>query len=116
MKTCYNVSGVDKKELIEFEMTEDLEHLPDSQAIKSYFRCFGELSESVEPKSNKVLLGKVGQLFVDLTREQQEIYIAMGKGCIKRVRAIKDLVEFAYQLTVCFKQNDNEVNRWRKYY
>ncbi|XP_037047823.1 uncharacterized protein LOC119082398 [Bradysia coprophila] len=105
---CYERSGVDKKELIEFEMSEDMEHLPNSTAIKTYLRCFGELSESLEEKSNKLLLGKMSAYFAELTKEEQEIYLGMVKGCVKRAKPIRDLLEFPYNLTVCFKRNDNQ--------
>lgn len=105
---------MDRKELVEFEMTEDLEHLPNSRAIKIYFLCFGELMGALDRKSNKVLLGKVSEFFADLSREQQEIYVRMGRGCVKRVRPITDLLDFAYVGAVCFKQNDNEVDLERE--
>lgn len=101
---------MDKKELIELEMTEDLEHLPNSIALKSFIRCFAEETQQVEPKANKVLLGKFANLSVDLTREEQEIFLGMAKGCIKRARPIKDLLDYTYEIFICFKQNDNEVN------
>lgn len=101
---------MDRKELIEFEMSEDLEHLPDSRELKTYLRCFGELTDSVETKSNKLMLSKFADFFAELTREEQEKYIDMGRGCIKRARAVKDLLEFSYTLTVCFKRNNNQVN------
>lgn len=101
---------MDKKEVMEFEMTEDMDHLPDSQAFKVYIRCWGELTEGLDPKSNKVLLGKFSEYFADLTREQQEIYVRMGRGCVKRIKLIKDFLEYSYEALVCVKQNDNEVN------
>lgn len=91
-------------------MTEDLEHLPNSQAIKSYLRCYAEINEIVDTKSNKMLVGKFGELLIELTSEQKEIYLRMSKGCAKRLREVKDPLEFTYGLYVCFKQNDNEVN------
>lgn len=101
---------MDKKELIKFEMTEDLEHLPNSKALKTYLRCFGEMTEGVDTKSNKVLLGKFSEIVPDLTKEELEIYISMTKGCVKRARPIKDFLDFTYEISVCFKQNDNQVN------
>lgn len=100
---------MDRKELEEFEMTEDLEHLPDSHELKLYLRCGGELTDGLDTKSNKVLLGKFAEYFADLSREQQEIYVRMGRGCAKRIKNIKDRLDFFYEAVVCFKQNDNEV-------
>ncbi len=111
LNVCYNQSGVDQKELIEFEMTKDLEHLSNSHEIKVYFRCYAVLFETVDPKSNKILLGKISDFFVDLTREEQEIYVNMGKGCVKRAKTKPDLLDFTYELIVCAKQNDNEVKK-----
>lgn len=110
VKTCYNKSGADRKELIEFEMSDDWEHLPNSHALKLFLRCQAELVQGVEPKSNKILLSKFTDFFSELTHEQQELYLRMGRGCVKRVRGINDRLEFIYLLTVCIKQNDNEVN------
>lgn len=101
---------MDKKELMEFELTEDLEHLPNSQAIKLYLRCYGEEMEIVDRKSNKILFSKFADYFSELTHEDQAILVRMNRGCIKHVRDIKDLLEFTYTLTVCCKKNDNEVN------
>lgn len=99
------------KELIEFEMSDDFEHLPNSKAIKTYIRCFGEMSGSLETNSNKLLLGKFSAYFAELSREEQAIYLGMAKGCVKAARPVRDLLEFSYNLTVCFKKNDNEVNQ-----
>ncbi|KAJ6636008.1 hypothetical protein Bhyg_14595 [Pseudolycoriella hygida] len=107
-KRSFERCGTDKKELMEFEMSEDMEHLPNSTGIRCYFRTFGELSESVDVKSNKLKLGKFGEFFADLTREEQEIYVNMSKGCARRARHIEDPFEFTYQMTLCFKQNDNK--------
>ncbi len=90
-------------------MTKDLEHIPNSHEIKVFFRCAAVLSEAVDPKSNKILLGRFSDFFADLTREEQEIYLNMGKGCIKRAKTKPDLLDFTYELMVCAKQNDNEV-------
>lgn len=109
VSTCYERSGVDRKELIEFETTEDFEHLPNGTALKTYLRCYGELNGSLEAKSNKVLLGKISAFFAELEREDQEIYLKMAKGCVKAARPIVDLLEFSYNLTVCMKRNDNQV-------
>lgn len=107
--TCYERSGVDKKELMEFEMTDDLEHIPDSREIKLYIRCWNELSESVDLKANKMLLSKFGELLADFTKEEKEIFIGFGKGCIRRIKPITDPIEWSYALIVCYKQNDNKV-------
>lgn len=109
MKICYEKTGADKKELMEFELTEDLEHLPDSHTLKLYFRCFGEEIEGVERKSNKILLGRFADFFAELTQENQAILVGMNRGCMKRIKDIKDPLEFTYTLTVCMKKNDNEV-------
>nr|AWC08444.1 odorant-binding protein 33 [Bradysia odoriphaga] len=107
-KVCYEKSGVDKSELHKFEVTEDLQHIPNSHAIKVYLRCFAELSEAVAPDSNKVLLPKFMKYFDDLTPAEQLIYLNMGKGCLGRVSKITDLLEYSYKIAVCGKRNDNE--------
>lgn len=102
---------MDKKELIEMEMSEDLDHLPNSREIKLYLRCFAELIESVEKTSNKVTMDKVLDFFAELTKAEQEVFVRMAAGCLKRAKLIKDLLEFTYSLTVCFKHNDNKVKQ-----
>lgn len=117
VETCHNKSGVDKEEMAVFEVSDDFDHLPNSTALKTYIRCFLEGIEMVDRKSNKILLGKASELFVDLTREEQEIYLGMSKGCVKRLRPIKDPLEFGYLLDVCYKRNDNKVNsKYKKYF
>lgn len=95
---------------MEFETTDDLEHLPNSTALKTYMRCCHELAETVDTKSNKLLLTKIGNYFADLNKEEKEIYLAMSKGCAKRLKPITDRIEWSYAFYVCWKQNDNEVN------
>lgn len=111
LKVCYKKSGVDRNELIELEMTKNLDHLPNSHALKVFIRCAGELTEAVDPKSNRILLTKFSEYFADLTKEEQEIYLGMTKGCIKKAKQEKDLLEFTYVAFVCTKLNDNEVKR-----
>lgn len=77
-------------------------------------RCFAELSESVEPDSNKILLSKLSEYFADLTNEEKEIYLNMTRGCVKQIKPIKDLLEAAYATRVCWKKNDNKVNSKQK--
>ncbi|XP_037038742.1 uncharacterized protein LOC119076162 [Bradysia coprophila] len=108
VKTCYERTGADWNELHEFEITTDLEHVPNSHSIKLFFRCFGEVSESVDTKSNKLNFSKFLDHWADLTQAEQEIYLKMGKGCIRRAKSITDRLEFSYSITLCAKQNDNE--------
>lgn len=109
VKTCYDRCGVDKNEVIEFEMSEDLEHLPNSQALKCYIRCSGELFETLDTKSNKILISKYADVFPDFSHEEQEITVRMASGCLKKVKKVTDRLDFAYELTVCIKRNDNKV-------
>lgn len=109
INSCNERSGVDKKEIIELEMSEDLEHLPNSRPLKIWLRCIGELTEGLDTKSNKINLSKFADFYGDLTREEQEIFVRMGSGCGRRLKNITDLLDFAYEGTVCFKKNDNEV-------
>lgn len=90
-------------------MTEDMEHLPNSTALKTYIRCAAEESGSLEKNSNKFLVSRFADFFADITREEQDIYFRMGKGCLKRARTIVDPLEYTYAITVCFKENDNKV-------
>lgn len=110
LNLCYGKSGADKNELHEFEVTTDLEHLPNSNAMKEYLRCFAEVTEAVETQSNRVLLTKVLKYLDDLTTAQRMIYINMSKGCLTRAGKVTDRLEYTYVLAVCCKQNDNEVN------
>lgn len=108
-KVCLEKSGVSIKEIEEFENAEDLKHLPDSPALRIWFRCVAEAVERVEPNTNKPILTKALDFVADLNEEEKLIYIKMNKGCSKRLKAIKDLLEYTYQLNVCYKENDNEV-------
>jgi len=65
--------------------------------------------ERVEIGSNKLLLTKALDLLADLTEEEKLIFLNMNKGCAKRLKNIKDLLDFTYEYYVCQKQNDNEV-------
>lgn len=115
LQTCYNESNVTQRELIEFEMTNDLEHIPDSRELKLYITCYLEMVELLDKKSNKFLWGKFGAYLAELDKEFAERYLKMGKGCPKLIRDIKDHVEFAYQFQVCSKRNNNEVSGYEKF-
>lgn len=79
VKACYEKSGANKNELHEFEVTTDLEHIPNSHEMKVFFRCYAEISGSVEPRSNKVILRKFLNYWEDLSQTEQEIYLKMDK-------------------------------------
>lgn len=108
MKACHDKCKVDKNHLIELENIEDPQHLPNNKSVKCYLRCGAELSEGVDPKSKRVLISKFTDFFMDSTKEEQRIFVLMGRGCINR--NINDPLDFVYELTVFTKQNDNEVN------
>lgn len=115
VSTCLNASGVDPNIIAEFELTEDMEHLPNSREVKLYFRCYFDEMEYLTVGGNKILFDKLGELFNRATHEQQKTYISWGKGCTKRTKSIKDPVEFAYELMVCWKVNGKEVKKtWVK--
>lgn len=95
---------------MEFEIGEDLDNLPNSKALKAYIRCYQVETETVDRNSNMLLLGKIGALFPELTKEQKDIYLGWGKGCMKRLKPITDPIEWSYALFICFKRNDNKVN------
>lgn len=115
VQTCYNESNVSQKEVMEFEMTTDLEHLPDSRELKKFFTCYQEMNETIDRKANKFLLAKFGAFIADLPKEEAEQYLKMGKGCVKLIKDIKDHMEYAYQLQVCYKRNNNEVSGHEKF-
>ncbi len=114
---CEQRTGVDRREIMEFEMTTDLDHLPDSDVLKAYILCYSEEHEFVDKKSPKIVIGgRGGSYIIDITKEEANLYLGMMKGCVKKLRGITDRKELAYQLQVCWKTNDNEVNDIKKFF
>lgn len=92
-------------------MTTDLNHLPNSSALKCYFHCamfrFGVYQYE---NSTRLNLATMIEVLESLSKPEQEIYFRLGRGCFKRASPYnKDVLEFSYTLNVCAKDNDNEV-------
>lgn len=45
-----------------------------------------------------------------MSKEDQKKTLKQGRGCLAKVKRIKDPLEWAYTLTICVKTNDNEVS------
>lgn len=98
-----------REEVQRFELSTDLKNLPDSQVLKCYIHCVMEETGAIKRNSTRINVGLMMDLINDLSREQQDIYFRMSRGCIKRTMHIKDPFQFAYIMNVCAKENDNEV-------
>ncbi|XP_031630669.1 uncharacterized protein LOC116345437 [Contarinia nasturtii] len=108
-KLCYKkCPGSTRDEVELFEKTTDLENLPNSYPLKCFMHCVMEEAGALHRNAAQLNYAHVMQEIDKLQKDHQKIVIAMGKGCIKRVRDITDPVEFAYALNVCCKKNDND--------
>lgn len=110
LKICYaKCPGATREEVELFEKTTDFQNIPSSQPLKCFIHCIMEETNAIHPNTTRINMGMMMEELNKVNKTQQEIIFAMSKGCMKRVRLIKDPLEFAYALNVCCKQNDNDV-------
>lgn len=109
IKYCFQKCPVDPEELKLFELSTDLNHLPNSYLLKCYIHCTMEETGAIKRNSTKINVGQMMDTINQLPKEQQDILFAMGRGCVRRIMNIKDPLQYAYILNVCAKENDNEV-------
>lgn len=109
-KECYAKCGPCRDEVMQFELTDDFEHLPNSTGVRCYLHCQMVLLGVLEPNTAQLAGGKFIDLLADMDANERRIWIGMSRGCLKYVRNILDPVQFAYAWNVCAKHNDNEVS------
>lgn len=91
-------------------MTPDVDHLPDAIELKHYFLCLYVEARLMKPNSTKIDPSELIDLAQKLNNEDYKNLLTLSKGCLSRVRKLKEPTEIAYQLNVCAKQNSPEVN------
>lgn len=64
----------------------------------------------MKPNSTKIDPSEMIDLAQKLTNQEYQNLLTLSKGCLSRVRKVKEPTEVAYQLNVCGKQNSLEVN------
>lgn len=64
----------------------------------------------MKPNSTRIDPSEVIELAQKLTSEEYRNMLTLSKGCMARIRKLKEPTEVAYQLNVCAKQNSPEVN------
>lgn len=117
MAKCKNQCNATTEPIKEFEMTPDVNHLPDADELKCYFLCSYIEAHLMEPNSTKIDPSELIELAQKLTSEEYRNMLTLSKGCMSRVRKLKEATEVAYQLNVCAKQNSPEVrNRFHLFF
>lgn len=109
VQTCKDRCQVNPDEVKRFEASNDFNNLPSSKELRCFLHCNMVESGVLEPDSVRLNITKTMDLYMQLPKEDQVILSGMGRGCMQKTRRIKDPYEFAYQINVCAKQNDNEV-------
>lgn len=108
---CLQQCQANTKEIENFELSNDFKNLPSSASLKCYLHCcFLSFGVYQSPNSTRLNLAQLMDSLNGLTKDQQDIFFRMSRGCMKRVSHIKDPTEFTYIMNVCAKENDNEVN------
>lgn len=115
IKRCSEQCKNDLAEIKVFELTTDMNNLPNSKGVRCYFLCFWIEMGIMKPGSVVVNPTDFFELMDKMTEDEQNKYIKLIKGCTKRLSKIKDPTEVAYQAVVCGKENSNEVSITRYY-
>lgn len=102
---CLDLHKPDIKKLEEFELSTDLDNLPNDRSIKCYMYCLIMEFEMMKPDSPAIDVTKFVGIMNDMTALEQNIYLKMFRKCNKKY---KDYCEMVYQMNVCAKRNDNE--------
>lgn len=64
----------------------------------------------MKPNSTKIDPSEMIELVQKLNNEEYKDLLTLARGCLSRVRTLKEPTEVAYQLNVCGKRNSPEVN------
>lgn len=107
---CRDQCHANLREVELFEKTTDLNNLPHSDSLKCYIHCGCLQLHLMKPNSTKVDIGEFLTLMADLSDEINLKYFRMSRGCHEKIRKLKDPVEVAYQLNVCYKRNAPDVS------
>ncbi|XP_031626713.1 uncharacterized protein LOC116342996 [Contarinia nasturtii] len=109
VKTCSQRCEPNMEEIKEFELTTDLNKLPNNKNVKCYFHCLWVEAGFMKPGSAAFDPSVFFELMEKMSEEDQDKYLKITKGCAKRVSKIKDPIEVSYQTMVCCKENSNEL-------
>lgn len=92
-----------------FESTRDLDNLPNSKQLKCYIHCTYVEFQLIKPNGTKFDFSRFLEVMAKMDPEDANKYYIMGKGCAKKLKPIKDSIEYVYQYHVCQKTNSLEV-------
>lgn len=109
MTKCKEKCNVNRDEVEKFELTDDILNLPNSYELKCYFLCGFVECGMMNFDSYKFDPSVFIDLVPKLTDKDHANYIKLSRGCLNRIRKIKDPIEVAYEMNVCMKQNAPEV-------
>lgn len=87
-----------------------MDKLPNSPALKCYFLCNGIEMGLMRPNSTRIYTESAMEFIDKFNDQEQKNILKLSRGCLSKVRKLKDPLEVAYQSAVCTKQNDNEVS------
>lgn len=95
----------DLEKLYIFEYSNSLENLPNDRNIKCYVRCLFVKFGLFEENSTVLQPVKFLEAMNEMTIDEQNRYLKMGKKCIKKN---KDLCEMGFQQVLCYKKKSLE--------
>lgn len=110
IKKCHNECNSTYDIVHDFEISTNLNNLPDSNELKCYIHCAYITLGYIKPNSLKINFQSIYELSSDFTDNEVKRMTKLYAGCEKRIKKIKDLVERVYMMNVCAKQNANEVS------
>lgn len=103
---CTKETGVDRKQLDEFETTRNFKKLPDSRELRCYFYCILKDLGYMREGSTETYAEAFLPTFEKLEPHEFDQYVKMGKKCVSK---IKDPCDRAYSFNKCWKNNNPEV-------
>lgn len=96
--------------LQEFELTKDLENLPNSKELKCYLYRAYVYYGYIKPTSPKLNFQPFLELMSEATDDEAKRMAKLYAGCEKRAKKSKDPIEVVYIFNACGKQNVNDVS------
>lgn len=108
-RVCREGSAVTQDMIDSFNENEGFDNLPTNRELKCYMFCQMEQMEFMVKDVPSVDLSIVAESIEIFTREEQDIFLNMGRKCSKIKIKSKDVCDVAYEFNVCLKKGDNIV-------
>lgn len=94
----------------QFNDAEDFSKLPEDQSLKCYMYCQFRQMDMMDPDIPDMRFDVMAQNVEILQKWEQEIFLKMGRKCLRVRPKKKEVCEVAYAFNVCLKRGDIDVS------